>query len=118
MELHAHPDAGLSPQQVQELSDRLKDKRQEMADSIDSIDNLVQTKHDCDIIDAGDSASINEERRRAAAILRHHEETISDIDAAIERLKSGRFGMSDTTGEPIAYERLRAIPWARTGAEG
>ena len=118
MNISAHPDADLSPEQVQELSDQLGDKRQEMADSIESLDNLVQTKHDCDIIDAGDSASLNEERLRAAAILKHHEETIAEIDAALARFKDGRFGVSETTGEPIAYERLLAIPWARTSAEG
>ena len=118
MNKSAHPDADLSPEQVQELSDQLRDKRQEMADSIESLDNLVQTKHDCDIIDAGDSASLNEERLRAAAILKHHEETIAEIDAALARFKDGRFGVSETTGEPIAYKRLLAIPWARTSAEG
>ena len=115
--MRAHPDADLSPEQSQEMSNQLKIKRQEMTDSIDSLDNLVQTKHDCDIIDAGDFASLNEERRRAAAILKHHEETIAEIDAALARLKSGRFGISETTGEPIAYERLLAIPWARTGLD-
>ncbi len=116
--MQAHPDADLTPNQVQELSDQLADKRREMVDSVDSLRETIMSKHDCDIIDAGDSASLNEERRRAAAILKHHEETIAEIDAALARFKVGRFGISETTGEPIAYERLQAITWARTSAGG
>ncbi len=114
--MQAHPDADLTPKQVQELSDQLADKRREMADSVDLLRETIMSKHDCDILDAGDSASHNEEHRRAATIARHHKETIAEIDLAINRLKEGRFGVSETTGEPIAYERLLAIPWARTSA--
>ncbi len=41
---------------------------------------------------------------------------VAEIDAALERLfKTPReFGVSEATGEPIAFERLDAIPWART----
>jgi DnaK suppressor protein len=116
--MQAHPDADLTPKQVQELSDQLADKRREMIDNIDSFRETIMAKHDCDIHDAGDSARHNEEHRRAATIARHHKETIAEIDLAINRLKEGRFGVSETTGEPIAYERLLAIPWARTSAGG
>jgi len=114
--MQAHPDADLTPKQVQELSDQLADKRREMVDSIDLLRETIMSKHECDILDAGDSASHNEEHRRAATIARHHKETIAEIDLALDRLKEGRFGISETTGEPIAYERLLAIPWARTSA--
>ncbi len=112
--MYTHPDADLSTEQVQELGDLLVDKRREMTDSIELLRETIMSKHDCDILDAGDSASHNEEHRRAATIARHHRETIVEIDAAFDRLKDCRFGISETTGEPIAYKRLLAIPWART----
>lgn len=45
---------------------------------------------------------------------------LAEIDAAIERLQSApdQFGISEATGEPIPFERLDIIPWARTGAAG
>ena len=115
MNMRAYPDADLSPQQTQELRRQITDRRQELVDSLDSLDKTIKTKHDCDILDSSDSASHNEEHLRAATIIKHHNETIAEIDAALVRLKEGRFGISETTGEPIAYERLLAIPWARTG---
>jgi DnaK suppressor protein len=44
---------------------------------------------------------------------------LEEIDAALQRLYETpeRFGLSETTGEPIPFERLDLIPWARTGAE-
>ena len=114
MIMSAHPDADLTPEQMQELSDQLAENRQELIDAVESLRETIMSKHDCDILDAGDSASHNEEHRRAATIARHHGETIAEIDAAFDRLGDGRFGISETTGEPIAYKRLLAIPWART----
>ena len=42
---------------------------------------------------------------------------IAEIDAAFYRLENGSYGVSEKTGEPIAYERLLLIPWARSGAD-
>lgn len=44
---------------------------------------------------------------------------LEEIDAALQRLYEHpeRFGVSETTGRPIPFERLDLIPWARTGAE-
>jgi DnaK suppressor protein len=41
---------------------------------------------------------------------------LEEIDAALQRLYEtpDRFGLSETTGEPIPFERLDIIPWART----
>jgi len=45
---------------------------------------------------------------------------LEEIDAALQRLYENpeRFGVSETTGRPIPFERLDLIPWARTGTEG
>lgn len=41
---------------------------------------------------------------------------LAEIDAALDRLYRDpqRFGICEKTGEPIAFERLDIIPWART----
>ena len=43
---------------------------------------------------------------------------LEEIDAALQRLYEtpDRFGLSEATGEPIPFERLDLIPWARTAA--
>ena len=44
---------------------------------------------------------------------------LEEIDAALKRLYEHpeQFGLSETTGEPIPFERLDIIPWARTEVE-
>lgn len=41
---------------------------------------------------------------------------LAEIDAALERLyrEPERFGICEDTGEPIPFERLDVVPWART----
>ncbi len=50
---------------------------------------------------------------RAAAAL----QTIEEIDAAIERIDKGTYGVCEYSGEPIPKERLEAIPYARERVE-
>ena len=107
----------LSAEQLQELAENLENKREELSALVTSLGDVTGTKHDCAILDLADSASLHEMQRRAASLLQQHGKTIDEIDAALARIRDGRYGISETTGEPIPYERLRLIPWARTGVD-
>ena len=37
-------------------------------------------------------------------------QTIAEIDAALERIRTGTYGYSEVSGTPIPRERLEAIP--------
>jgi DnaK suppressor protein len=37
---------------------------------------------------------------------------MEEIERALEKLDEGTYGVCDDCGEPIAPERLDAIPWA------
>jgi RNA polymerase-binding transcription factor DksA len=50
---------------------------------------------------------------RAAAALH----TIEEIDAALERIDNGTYGVCEYSGQPIPKERLEAIPYARERVE-
>lgn len=38
---------------------------------------------------------------------------LAEVEAAIDRIRAGTYGICEVTGQPIAPERLRAIPWTR-----
>lgn len=42
---------------------------------------------------------------------------LGEIDRALAKLDAGTYGVSERTGEPIAYERLVAVPWTRVAAD-
>ena len=50
---------------------------------------------------------------RAATLLR----TIEDVDAALERIDAGTYGLCENCGKPIPKARLQAIPWTRFTVE-
>ena len=59
-----------------------------------------------------DSDSVLERELAEAAIARASE-AVNDIDVALARMDAGTYGLCDACQEPIAFERLEAIPHAR-----
>lgn len=47
------------------------------------------------------------------ALLAREPDALGEINAAIERILRGTYGVCEVTGRPIAAARLRAAPWAR-----
>lgn len=45
-------------------------------------------------------------------------EQLLEIEMALSRIESGRYGICEETEEPIEFERLRALPWTRLSIEG
>jgi DnaK suppressor protein len=41
---------------------------------------------------------------------------LAEVDGALARIRAGTYGIDEQTGEPIPYDRLALIPWARGAA--
>ncbi len=65
-----------------------------------------------------DAGSESFERDMAYNLLSNEKEMIAEIDAAIERIRNGTYGVCEVTGEPIPESRLEAIPFTRCTKEG
>ena len=61
-----------------------------------------------------DSGTDTFEREKDLSILDGLEAELAEIEAAIERIEQGTYGVDELTGEPIDPERLDAVPEART----
>ncbi len=117
MKTRPHTDAELTPAQLKELTKRLLIMRRELVSILDTLKRQATVKDDCTVADAAEAASLQESRARASGIADQHGRTIAEIDHALRRLENGRYGISEVSGDPIAYERLTLIPWARTGVD-
>lgn len=62
--------------------------------------------------EGGEGDTMVVERERDLALSAQARQLVADIDAALERITSGMYGYSVTSGRPIPRERLDAIPWA------
>ena len=47
------------------------------------------------------------------AALAAEENELAEVDAALQRLQDGTYGVCLVTGKPIGAARLRALPWTR-----
>jgi RNA polymerase-binding transcription factor DksA len=77
--------------------------------------------------DAGDLSSYGQhmadagtdtfDRDFALSLVSSEQEALSEIEAAIQRIKAGTYGVCEITQKPIAKERLLAVPFTRNSAE-
>ncbi|HEY6312589.1 MAG TPA: TraR/DksA C4-type zinc finger protein [Streptosporangiaceae bacterium] len=61
-----------------------------------------------------EGATLAFERQHAAALLDQARERLAAIDAALDRVRDGRYGVCDRCGQPIGDDRLAARPAALT----
>jgi RNA polymerase-binding transcription factor DksA len=64
-----------------------------------------------------DSATDTFEREKDLGILDDLEAELAEIEAAIERIENGTYGVDEVTGAPIDPARLEAVPVARTNVD-
>jgi len=64
-----------------------------------------------------DTGSETFEREKDLSILERLEVELAEIEAALGRVDAGTYGLDEETGEPIAPERLEAVPTARANID-
>jgi DnaK suppressor protein len=107
--------AGLDPNQQAELKKRLLDLRAELAQRrVGQLER--QTALRSEVEDEGDSASRANNEDTLITLAESELDRVGEIDRALAKFDSGEYGLDEETGEPIGFERLRLIPWARYSA--
>ena len=57
------------------------------------------------------------DRDFALSLVSSEQEALAEIEAAIKRVHDGTYGICESTQQPIAKERLLAVPFTRYSAE-
>jgi RNA polymerase-binding transcription factor DksA len=60
-----------------------------------------------------DSSQVTAERADAERLATELRETLDEVDAALERINAGTYGLCQACGKPIGGARLEAMPAAR-----
>ncbi|MBW7907808.1 MAG: TraR/DksA C4-type zinc finger protein [Kiritimatiellae bacterium] len=60
-----------------------------------------------------DQGTDNFDREFAASLLTSGQDVLKEIEEALRRIDNGSFGICESTGRPIEYERLKVLPFAR-----
>ena len=86
--------------------------REEYTRRIDAIE--VETHHKEEAVekDFAEQATQSENDDVLAALDDEAQQMVMHIDAALDRIESGSYGLCKSCSEPIQEERLQAIPFA------
>lgn len=68
---------------------------------------------DKDTHDFGDTASVERERDTLFSTLLSEGNRLAEVEAALNRIYAGMYGVCEATGRTIPDERLQALPWTR-----
>lgn len=108
--------SGARPDITKEFDRRLRAWRAQLA--IDVRNDLEESEHQSysevigEVRDSGDDSNAElltyGERMESS----RHSDALTDVDAALERLRDGSFGVCPDCGGEISIERLRAYPTA------
>jgi RNA polymerase-binding transcription factor DksA len=95
---------------VQERDRLIDAEKESVASSRETTENPIQRG-------PADVATDEFAREQSEGVESFDQEKLDEIDAAIERIENGTYGICEATGKRIPEERLRAIPWTRFTAE-
>lgn len=103
----------LDPKQIEVLRKRLLEEKQRILDLYEQDLKAGQETGDFGTEDLVDQANAAWNRELNFALSDGERKQLLLIDAAIRRLDDGTYGFCLHSGEPIAFPRLQAVPWAR-----
>lgn len=114
--------SGKVPRKFQKYYNLLMELRREVRDELNlhTNDTLKRSpKEDAgDISISVDAGTDNFDRDFALSLLSSEQEALNEIEAAIDRIHKGTYGVCEVTGEPIKADRLEAVPFTRFSVEG
>jgi RNA polymerase-binding transcription factor DksA len=64
-----------------------------------------------------DAGTDTYDRDLALGMLSSEQDSLYQVDQALDRIRSGTYGVCEATGRPIEEARLRAVPWTRFSTE-
>ena len=109
---------------VAEMRARLLEERAKYLHSEETYraeaDALIEGREPGDVQfdeESGEGDTLAVERERDLALSNQARQAVEQIDAALDRIKAGTYGVCVASGLPIPQERLKAIPWAAERVE-
>jgi len=107
--------AGLSEEQLEVLRDRLERIRAELRQRLARESAVPRTSEP--VVEVLDAAEQTREQDDAILFAEHDRALLHEVERALDKMSTGLYGLSEVSGEPIAYKRLLAVPWARYGSD-
>ncbi len=95
----------------------LLELRQDVLKQIHDLAEEAREENPSYSLHMADAATDTIDRDVFLGLVSFEQESLYEIDAALERIEEGTYGFCELTGKPIPMDRLEAIPWARFSLE-
>jgi RNA polymerase-binding transcription factor len=101
---------------VRALVEERRRAQERLADLVGDYAGIVEASADSNADDEHDpeGSTIAFERSQVGALVDQARAHLAEVDAALERVEDGTYGVCESCGQPIAPARLEARPVART----
>jgi RNA polymerase-binding transcription factor DksA len=96
---------------------RLLQLRKHLFDDVDELEKSAQDETPSFSMHMADAGTDSFDRDLALSLLAMEQNAVGEIDAALQRIREGRYGVCEFSGKVIPRRRLEAIPWARYTVE-
>jgi DnaK suppressor protein len=107
---------GLNASQMRDLEKRLHELRRELKEQLEEKAGVFNATANAESVIKGDDAEVAEKQRVSNAALQEIDflkNRMSLVGRALAKIEAGVYGMCEESEEPIGYERLSVVPWAR-----
>jgi DnaK suppressor protein len=103
--------AGLNAAQLAILREHLERQRAELRARLERDQEVARQAEP--LIEPLEVAEQTREQDDAVRLVDRDRARLREIEDALGRIDAGTYGISEISGEPISFDRLFAVPWAR-----
>lgn len=111
------PSANRVSPQWQRQYENLLDMRTQILQRKGNLAETAKEEQPAFSLHMADAGTDEFDRDFALSLMSSEQNALYEVDQALNRIRSGTYGICEITGEPIEPERLAAIPWARFSAQ-
>lgn len=111
----ASVNGGLSHEQLDLLRARLEQLRMDLRARLEREQSTAREAEP--LVESIDAAEQTREQDDAISFADRDRARLREVEDALRRMEAGSYGVSVISGEPIAFNRLLAVPWARYDAD-
>jgi DnaK suppressor protein len=115
-DVRADPEAGLSREQLISLYEKLRAEEARLGEEIKRRIQEAVTEAER-LPDEGDQASQNANQAYLLRYADKQNKLLQQVRRALQKLKTGEYGICEGSGEPIGVQRLMLRPWTRYSVE-
>jgi len=107
----------MGPEELRSQRERLESRRRQLLELSRRAETGIQEIRGEREIEFGDEAQSEEAQQRLESLEEAERGELARIDAALERMEAGQYGICRSCREPIEPRRLAAVPLALECAE-